>query len=348
MRERGSRDTPGGPTAVRQPTLETVAALSGYSRATVSRVVNGAGTVSPKVRQAVLDAVERIGYVPNRAARTLVTRRTDTIGLLVGEPVQFGVADPYLSSVMVAASQSLAGTGIQLVLLMASDNEERGRLGEYVRGGHVDGVILISLHDDDPLPHQLSRARVPLVIGGRTRAAMPGACCVDVDNVQGARAAAGHLLMAGRTRLATVAGPVDMTAPSDRLEGFRAALRDAGHAPPVVAYGRFTRESGEEAAREILRRAPDADGIFAANDFMASGVLRVVRASGRRVPDDVAVIGFDDVELARHTDPPLTTIHQPIAHQGRRMVEELLHRLRGRQVQDLVTFPTHLVVRGSA
>jgi DNA-binding LacI/PurR family transcriptional regulator len=331
----------------RQPTLETVAAVSGFSRATVSRVINGSTRVAPEIRQAVEAAIEQIGYVPNRAARSLVTRRTDSIALVVREAVEFGVADPYLSSVMVAASQSLVGTGIQLAVMMARNDDDHAKLGSYVRGGHVDGVILVSLHDDDPLPGQLARAGVPVVIGCRPWAPLPGTSSVDVDNLGGGRIAAEHLLDRGRTRLAMVVGPMDMTASVDRLDGFRAVVREAGQAPPTIVYGTYTRESGEEGAREVLRRLPEVDGIFAGNDLMAAGVLRVLREAGRRVPDDVAVIGFDDVELSLHTDPPLTTIHQPIAQQARTMVELLLARLEGRPAEDALVLPTHLVVRGT-
>jgi DNA-binding LacI/PurR family transcriptional regulator len=333
---------------VRQPTLETVAALAGVSRATVSRVINDASRVSPQVRTAVEEAIERIGYVPNRAARSLVTRKTDSIAVVVREPVEFGVADPYLSSIVVAASQSLAGTGVQLAVMMAANDEDHAKLAGYVRGGHVDGVILVSVHDDDPLPRQLIRARVPVVIGGRPASPLDGVSYVDVDNVAGAALAAGRLLDGGRTRLAMIAGPPDITSATDRLDGFRAALRDHRQPPPAVAYGAFTRGSGERAAIELLRRVPDLDGIFAANDLMAIGALRAIKDAGRGVPDDVAVIGFDDIEISQHTEPPLTTIHQDIAVQARMMVELLLAQIDGRPAEGAHIVPTHLVRRGSA
>jgi DNA-binding LacI/PurR family transcriptional regulator len=334
--------------ARRQPTLETVAAVSGYSRATVSRVVNGSAGVAPEIRRAVEEAIDQIGYVPNRAARSLVTRRTDSIALVVREPVDFGLADPYLSSLIIAASQSLVGTGVQLAVMMASNDEEHAQLGNFVLGGHVDGAILVSVHDDDPLPRRLARAGVPVVVGGRPASPTPDVGFVDVDNLGGARLAAEHLLTHGRRQLAMVTGPNDMTAANDRLDGFRAALREAGHPVPTVAYGTFTLESGEAGTREILRRLPEVDAIFAANDMMAAGALRALRETGRAVPDDVAVIGFDDVPLALHTDPPLTTIHQPLAQQARQMVEMVLARLRGQVVDTAVVLPARVVVRGSA
>jgi DNA-binding LacI/PurR family transcriptional regulator len=185
------------------------------------------------------------------------------------------------------------------------------------------------------------------VIGGRPASPLDGVSYVDVDNVAGAALAAGRLLDGGRTRLAMIAGPPDITSATDRLDGFRAALRDHGQPPPPVAYGAFTRGSGEQAAIELMRRVPDLDGIFAANDLMAIGALRAIKDAGRGVPDDVAMIGFDDIEISQHTEPPLTTIHQDIAVQARMMVELLLARIDGRSVEGPHILPTHLVSRGS-
>jgi DNA-binding LacI/PurR family transcriptional regulator len=331
-----------------QPTLATVAAVAGVSPATVSRVINDSAPVTAAIRQSVENAIERLGYVPNRAARSLVTQRTDSIALVVREPVGFGIVDPYLSSMTVAASQSLVGTGMHLVVMMAQNDEDHAELAHYVRAGHVDGVMLLSVHDDDPLPQQLLRAGIPTVLGGRPMTTLEGCSYVDVDNHGGAQIVARRLVEAGRTRLATVAGPMDMTAGVDRLSGFRVALRELGQAPPAVAYGSFTRASGEEAMRNLLRREPDLDAVFGASDMMAIGAMSVLKESGRRVPDDVAVIGFDDVELGRHTDPALTTIHQPIAEQARLLVELLVTRIRsGEAVPNPAVLPTVLVERQS-
>ncbi len=332
----------------RPPTLETVAALAGVSRATVSRVINNASNVSAEIRAAVEVAIERVGYVPNRAARSLVTRRTNSIALVVREAIDFGFADPYLASIVVAASQSLAGSDVQLAVMMASNDEDHAKLARYVQVAHVDGVILISVHDDDRLPLALLRAGVPMVVGGRPPIPLPGACYVDADNPAGAALAAEHLLATGRRRLAMISGPADMTASIDRLDGFRAALRAAGQPPPAVEYGNFTRESGEAAMTELLRRDPDLDGIFAANDLMAIGGLRALRNAGRDVPGQVAVIGFDDVELSKHTEPPLTTIDQAIAQQARTMVELLLAQIDGHPDVGPHILPTRLVRRGTS
>lgn len=332
----------------RKPTLDTVAAEAGVSRATVSRVINGSPRVSPEVKDAVSTAIDRLGYVPNRAARSLVMRRTDSIALVMREPDATVLADPYLGNIIIATSQTLVGTGVQLVLVNARNDAEHARLADYVRSGHVDGVLLASMHGDDPLPGLLLDAGIPTVVGGRPQRHLPGLTYVDVDNVGGAQLAAEHLLAGGRRRIATIAGPQDMTAGSDRLGGYRRALASAGRKADRVVYGDFTRESGEQAMAALLARHPDLDGVFAANDLMAVGALRALRAAGRAVPTDVAVVGYDDIELARHTEPPLTTIHQPIIDQARTMTELLLTQIGGDPVADPVVLPTELVARESA
>jgi DNA-binding LacI/PurR family transcriptional regulator len=335
-------------TARAQPTLATVAAVAGVSAATVSRVINDSAPVAAASRQAVRSAIERLGYVPNRAARSLVTQRTDSIGLVVREPVGFGIADPYLSSMVVAASQSLVGTGLHLVVMMAQNSEDHVELAHYVRAGHVDGVILLSVHDDDPLPQQLLRAGIPMVLGCRPMTPLEACTYVDVDQFGGAQVVARRFAADGRTTLGTIAGPVDMTAGVDRLSGFRSALRELGQAPPTVAYGSWTRESGEQAMRSLLEREPNLDAVFVASDLMAVGAMSVIKESGRRIPDDVAVVGFDDVELGRYTDPALTTIHQPIAEQARLLVKMLITDIRtGEAVPAPAVLPTSLVERRS-
>jgi DNA-binding LacI/PurR family transcriptional regulator len=166
---------------------------------------------------------------------------------------------------------------------------------------------------------------------------------VDCDNEGGAQLAAERLLSAGRKRVATIAGPQDMTAALDRLTGYRTALTAAGRKADRVAYGDFTRESGQAAMTRLLAKHPDVDAVFAANDMMAAGAIRVLRDAGRTVPTDVSVVGFDDIELARHTEPPLTTIHQPIVDQARTMTQ-----IGGDPVSDPVVLPTVLVERESA
>lgn len=331
----------------RQPTLDTVAAEAGVSRATVSRVINGSPRVSPEAKDVVDRTIARLGYVPNRAARSLVMRRTDSIAMVLREPDATVLSDPYLASIIIATSQALIGTGVQLVLVNAQNDAEHQRLADYVRGGHVDGVLLASMHGGDPLPQTLIQSGVPTVVGGRPDHPVAGLTYVDVDNLGGGQLATERLISAGRRKIATIAGPPDMTAAADRLTGYHRALSGAGGVAGPLAYGRFTRLSGEAAMAELLERGPELDAVFVANDLMAIGALRVLRGAGRRVPDDVAVVGYDDIELAQHTEPALTTVRQPIVDQARTMTELLLAQINGSPIGDPVVLPTELIARDS-
>jgi DNA-binding LacI/PurR family transcriptional regulator len=334
----------GGPA----PTLETVAAHAGVSRATVSRVINHSPKVSPEVREAVEAAIDELGYVPNRAARTLVTRRTDSLAMIIPEPDAFFFADPYLTTLVTEVNRALDETELQLVLVMQGQGgagPARGRMERYVTSGHVDGVILVSVHEANPLPRILVNAGVPVVHGGRPAASTP-IPYVDVDNIYGARQATEHLLSLGRRRVATIAGPLDMTAGQDRLTGYGLAVAAAGFEPRAV-HGDFTERSGYEAAQALLAADPGLDALFGASDLMARGALRALREAGRRVPDDVAVVGFDDLGVAQAADPPLSSVRQPIGQVARDLVRLLLARMEGTAV-DAVTLPTTLTLRDSA
>jgi DNA-binding LacI/PurR family transcriptional regulator len=331
------------------PTLETVAAEAGVSRATVSRVINDSPRVSPGVKEAVRQAIARLGYVPNRAARSLVTRRTDTIAMVVNEPDTTFFSDPYFAHVVRATIPALAGTDVQLVLVMAQTKAEHARLTRYLQGQHVDGVLLMSLHGDDPLPEILHRARVPTVSWGRPpRPIAQHITYVDADNVGGGKLAVQHLLKVGRKRIATIAGPADMCVGADRLLGYCEAMREAGHDRHLVAHGDFSQHSGERAMGELLAREARLDGVFAASDLMAAGALRALRRAGRRVPDDVAVVGHDDLEVARLTEPTLTTVHQPVDEMARTMTAMLLAQVHDGEEASPAVLPTYLVERSSA
>jgi DNA-binding LacI/PurR family transcriptional regulator len=332
------------------PTLEEVARLAAVSTATVSRVVNHSPKVRPDTRKAVEKAIARLGYVPNRAARSLVTKRTDTIALVVSESESRVFSDPFFPSIVQGISSAIADTELQLLLLLARGEREHVKVERYIRHGHVDGVILMSLHGEDPLPRALTDAGIPTVLSGRPR---PGERLpyVDADNRGGARAATSHLLSAGRGKVATITGPLDMTVGVDRFEGYADALRDSGQRlrKGLVEHGDFSKEAGARAMKALLRRHPKLDGVFVANDPMAIGALETLHALGRRVPDDVALIGFDDVEAAASTSPPLTTVRQPLELMTQAMAELLLRRIDDATVDaEFVVCPTRLIHRASA
>ncbi|MCX4766377.1 LacI family transcriptional regulator [Streptomyces sp. NBC_01275] len=341
-----------------RPTLEAVAARAGVSRATVSRVVNGGDGVREPLVERVRRAVEELGYVPNQAARSLVTKRHDAVAVVIAEPETRVFADPFFALQLRGISKELTAHDNQLVLLLTEGRDDHARVARYLAGGHVDGALVFSLHLDDPLPGLIQGAGIPTVFGGRpgwsngagNGEGDDGVAYVDSDNRGGARTAVRHLVGLGRTRIAHITGALDQTSAVDRLDGYRDVMGDAD--PLLVVESDFTPGGGERAMRRLLDRRPDVDAVFAANDLTASGVLRVLREQGRRVPEDVAVVGFDDMlPVAEGTDPPLTTVRQDIEEMGRIMARLLLRRLDPRSADDAqagVVLPTTLVRRDSA
>jgi DNA-binding LacI/PurR family transcriptional regulator len=329
-----------------RPTLESVAARAGVSRATASRVVNDL-PVTASSRASVRKAVEELGYVPNHAARTLVTRRTDLIALVLPEATERVFSqDQFFPGVIHGVGQALEEAEKQLVLILAGSPASHARIERSIAAHHVDGVMLASMHGGDPLPAALTRIGIPVVCNERTlgRTSLP---YVGVDNVGGAAEAVRHLLDTGRTRIATIAGPQDMIGGIDRLAGYREALHESTRRS-IVAVGDFTFDSGAVAMSQLLEDDPGLDAVFVASDLMADGALQALRTAGRRVPDDVAVIGFDDIERAQYTDPPLTTVRQPIVEIGREMARQVLRLVAGEDIEPSVTLPTELVIRESA
>jgi DNA-binding LacI/PurR family transcriptional regulator len=350
----------GQPAVAGRPDLEQVAAIAGVSRATVSRVVNGVATVAPELRDRVEQAISQLDYVPNRTARALVTRRADAVALVASEPDDRLFGDPFFSDIVRGVSQELSRAGIQLTLMMAQSYVDLDRIERYLRSAPLDGVLLISEHaTHDPLPRSLVQAGTPVVIGGRPLRADVVTPFVDNDNVGGARRATEHLLHRGRSVVGTVAGPRDMAAGMDRLAGYRGALGRAFRAARVE-HGDFTTAGGEQATARLLARVPALDGLFVASDLMAIGALKALRRAGRRVPDDVAVVGFDDIPMAAFAEPALTTVKQQTVLQGRLMARMLLAAGRPDVVVaqdddlpavrdvDRLVLPVGLVVRDSS
>lgn len=329
-----------------RPTLETVAALAKVSKSTASRVINGSPNVSPDARLAVEAAIQQLGFVPNRMAQGLANRRARSFALVA--PTPHGLNDPFLATVAFTASRVLAESDTQLVLVPMYDETDRDRLLRYARGGHVDGVILISLHGADPFPALLRDTGIPVVLGGRPLRPTPGIPYVDVDNVGGAADATRHLIEQRRERIATIAGLQDMCSGIDRLTGFRKAMTEAGRSSQLVVYGDFSEERAEEAMLELLDRQPDLDAVYAASDPMAAAALRVIRRTGRRVPDDIAIIGHGDDPVARHTEPPLTTIRQPVNQMATHLTSALLAILAEETDSSPRILPAELVIRGSS
>jgi DNA-binding LacI/PurR family transcriptional regulator len=333
------------------PTLEDLAARAGVSRATASRVLRGDSKVSEHARVAVLEAARAISYVPNLAARSLVTGRSDSVAFLVEETEERMFADPFFLGMLRSAQEAVAGAGQQLVFTVVNRPEDQERFLTYAAGGHVDGVLLLSLHGKDQLPQRLEALGVPTVLSGRPLSGRRRLWYVDADNVGGGRLATAHLLESGRRRVATVTGPLDMCAGQDRLAGYRSALAEAGATPDqqLISVGDFTVAGGHSATMALLEQHPDVDAIFAASDLAAFGVLRALRETGRSAGGDVAVVGFDDIPAAAEQDPALTTVRQPISALGTTMTRLLLDRIEGRDpLPRRTVLPVELVVRQTA
>lgn len=313
----------------------------------MSRVVNGSDRVRPATREAILAAVRELGYVPNFAARSLMINRTDTFGFVVPEAqTRVFSDDAFFATVMQGAGEELDRANKQLLLMLAPTSTSYERIERYATGGHVDGVIIASMHGPDPLLRALLAAQVPVVASGRPLS-MDGVPYVDVDHRRAVQEAMDHFYRTGRANVATIAGPQEMVAGVERLEGYLNAVAAAG-AEPLVAYGDFTRDSGYAAMTEILGSGRPVDALFAASDLMADGAIRALRNAGLSVPNDVAVIGFDDSAVARYSDPPLSTIRQPLYEIGTTLARQILAIANGDQIDQAVLLHTELVLRESS
>ncbi|MEU9351198.1 LacI family DNA-binding transcriptional regulator [Streptomyces griseoloalbus] len=366
------------------PTLEDVAREAGVSRATVSRVVNGVRNVDPAIQDLVRRAIERTGYAPNQAARQLVTRRTTTVALVVSgagdgsesggedaheagggeedghsaggaqpnrEQIAFATrvfADPFFGRVVGGVVGHLRPRSMHPVLMFAETPGTRQEVVTYLRQGGADGALVVSTHPDDPLPALLAEARLPAVLFARPGRPVP-LSYVDLAHREGGRLAAGHLLARGCRRIVTVAGPLAVAASQERLAGFRDTLARHGNPYVPVAEGGFTVDSGMAAMTSLIAEHPDLDGVFTGNDLMAQGAIQVLRDHGRRVPQDVAVVGFDDSSVAVTCRPRLTTVRQPVEEMAATMSGLLDDHIRGRRAEPTsVIFDPELVVRDSA
>jgi DNA-binding LacI/PurR family transcriptional regulator len=335
---------PGG-----QPTtLADVARLAGVSSATASRVLTGSPHVQPGTRRRVEAAIAQLGYVRQRAPRSAESRRTRSVAFVVCEENVKVFADPFFARLLWGVSQALSAADLQLILLTLHSPRECQTVSRYLRSGHVDGALFVSMHGR--LPFDLSSLGIPLILCGRPADGGEQHSYVDADNVGGAEQAVRYLLGAGRAAVATIAGPPDMAPGIDRLLGYRKAVTATGLSDPgMTAYGDFTGRSGEQAAYRLLDHRRNLDAIFAASDLMAMGALRALRRTGRRVPDDVAVIGFDDSPLAQHAEPSLSSVHQPLEAMAARMTRELLASIAAPdRAPAHVILDTELVLRDSA
>src|SRR5699024_22888 len=324
--------------AGRGPTLEDVARAAGVSRATVSRVVRGDVQVHQDKVEAVQEAVRTLGYVPNNAARSLASRQTGAVALIVPEHESRVFTDPFFVSAISGVTAGLDAGDKQLLLVLTSP-EDQARTRRFLRGGHADGLVVVSHHEGDLTDEALRDATVPVVFIGRPPQGYD-APFVDLDNVHGGRLVARHLLERGRREIALIGGPQDMPAAVDRRAGFEQALAEAGLSPVWCSFGDFTLASGEREMTALLESGTAFDAVFAASDLMALGALKKLEGQGIAVPGDIALVGFDAIASASDETISLTTVVNP----GRRLAElganMLLDLIAGREIaQPLVLCP---------
>ena len=335
--------------AQRPPTIIDVAEHAGVSRGTVSRVLQGGHNVSPASREAVDAAIRKLGYVVNRAARSLVTQRAGSVAFLLSETQDRLFADPNFTTLLTACTTALGEHDVPLILITAGTEAERRRILPFLSAHHVDGVLLISSHRGNPMIDHLRQANLPFVCCGKPLGERGPLSYVASDDFEGARTMMRHLIESGRRRVATIAGPQDMPGGLERLQGYRESLAEHGIAydERLVATGDYTRASGDACMQQLLAATPDIDAVFVASDLMAAGALAATERAGLRVPEDIAVGGFDDSPAATAVQPSLTTIRQPWSRLSEMMVRQLLSQIAG-EGPATVILPTELVVRESA
>jgi DNA-binding LacI/PurR family transcriptional regulator len=337
-----TQDTTAEPRPV--ATLEMVAALAGVSRATVSRVVNDSPSVDPELAQSVKKAILALDYTPNRAARSLARRRANAVTLIVPESTSKVFADPFFAAVVQGIALYLADTDYTLNMVISSESKPEKTRG-FLLGGNVDGVLVVSHHSGDHSWTHLSGS-LPMVFAGRPLVGR-NSYYVDADNEQASYNATKLLTDSGRKHVATIAGPQDMPPGLDRLAGWRTAVREAGLGEDLVEVGDFTLASGARAMHLLLDRGRPIDAVFAGNDQMAAGAYTAIQGRGLRIPEDIAVVGFDDDSFATSVTPALTTVHHPIVELGKKMAEILVDLIEGRPAEHMTRMPTSLVIRDS-
>lgn len=329
--------------------LEQIAQLSGVSRSTVSRVINNDPKVRDETRVRVRSIIQQLNYRPNAAARSLAGGKTFILGLVIPTGVASVFTDPYFPTLIRGISAACREHEFSVMLWLAEPDFERRTVMNVLRNGFIDGVIVSSMPVDEVIVDALSRSTLPFILVGRDPS-HPDVSYVDVENRRGAIEATTHLIRMGRRRIATITGPLNTIVGIDRRDGYLEALQQRGIEPDpnLIIEGDFSEEEGYRLTRtRLLALEPDA--IFTASDAMSMGALRAAREAGKRIPEDIAVVGFDDMPFAARADPPLTTVRQPIQSLGSLAAETLIDMIEheGDSYTRRILLPTELIIRKS-
>ena len=327
-------------------TLEKTGEMAGVSRATVSRVVNGTPGVRPEVRERVMGVIEETGYQPNLAARSLASNRMGLIGLVIPCAIQSLFTDPFFPRLIQGMTQVCNENDYTMSLfLLHSEDEEEKLYPRVLNRGYLDGVILASFDKNDPLIARIEKSDMPFIMIGRPDETS-NASYVDANSEEGAYSAVAHLIHRGRKRIATITGRLDMNSGIDRLKGYKNALSERGLPidENLIVNGYNSEVEAYNAMLRLLPHKPDA--VFVASDGMAMGALRALRTAGIAIPSEIAVVGFDDLPLAATSDPPLTTVKQPVRRMGAIAAETLLDIIKeGSEPPRRIALPTELIIR---
>ncbi len=328
-------------------TIRQIAKLAGVSRSTASRVLNNHPNVSPELREQVQAVIAETGYRPDPIARSLSSRRSHIIGLVIPLAIRSLFEDPFFPRLMQGISEGCNSHDYTLSLFLFHSEEEERKLNDRISHSRlVDGFVVTATRTGDPLIPQLLANQIPFVVHGRHEDQRVS--FIEVDNEAGAHAAVSHLVRQGRRRIALISGPSNSLAAQDREKGYLKALQERRVRvdEALMARGDFTESSSYEAMQRLLPLEPDA--VFVASDSMALGALRALRQAGKRVPEEVAIVGFDDMPQAATANPPLTTVRQPIRRAGVMAVETLIDILgNGSEAPRRIILPTELVIRAS-
>jgi DNA-binding LacI/PurR family transcriptional regulator len=296
--------------------------------------------------QRVNDAVAKLGYKKNRIASALASGRTGLIAIVIDDDLTL-FADPFWATVSSGISRVLMDYELQTLLMVSSVNNVESPVAHYLQGGEVDGAIFFQLHND-VLVRRLKKAGLPVVIAGTPRTSAD-IVYADTDNFGGAVLGTRHLIQRGCQNVATITGDTETSAGRQRLEGYQQAHKEVGKVADkkLIVQGDFSFESGKLAMAKLLKINPDVDGVFAANDMMALGAIAELRDRGKYIPQDVAIVGFDDSLIAQTSRPALTTVKQDIEGLGAAVAESMIQLLNGEPAQPRI-LPTTLVIRDSA
>lgn len=325
-------------------TIKHVSEYAGVSQATVSRVINGTSRVSHDKKLKVEKAIKELGYRPNSIAQALASSRTGSVGIVVPE-----LGGPFFSGILHCLEENLRRFGYHAVVTAGSNTEQGQRESvEFLLGRRVDALILHAQHLSDDYLIALEEQGISVVLVNRFVPEM-ALSCIDIDNELGGKIATQHLINMGHKEIACITGPLDKSDARGRLQGYRKALEEAGleYNETLVSEAGFTEETGVSAMKKLLKRGCDFSAIFASNDHMAFGAFEVLRSEGISVPEDVSLVGFDNILFARYLTPGLTTINFPIEQMSIEAVQLTIQKLNKNKRDVNFKLSPSLVTRNS-